>query len=38
MNEYRPSPFNRSGALAGAPGEVVRNKRCATPIGSWRSR
>ena len=26
MNEYRPSPFNRSGTLAGAPGEVVRNK------------
>src|SRR5690606_33937897 len=26
MNDYRPSPFNRSGAYAGAPGEVVRNK------------
>jgi modulator of FtsH protease len=26
MNQYRPSPFNRSGTLAGAPGEVVRNK------------
>ncbi len=26
MNEYRPSPFNRSGGLAGAPGEVVRNQ------------
>lgn len=26
MNEYRPSPFNRSGSYAGAPGEVVRNK------------
>ena len=26
MNEYRPSPFNRSGAQAGVPGEVVRNK------------
>jgi modulator of FtsH protease len=26
MNEYRPSPFNRSGAMAGAPGEVARNK------------
>lgn len=25
MNEYRPSPFNRSG-YAGAPGEVVRNQ------------
>ena len=26
MNEYRPSPFNRSGAVAGAPGEVARNQ------------
>ncbi|MBO9357208.1 BAX inhibitor (BI)-1/YccA family protein [Bordetella petrii] len=26
MNQYRPSPFNRSGPYAGAPGEVVRNK------------
>src|SRR5690606_11150304 len=26
MNEYRPSPFNRSGAYAGTAGEVVRNK------------
>ncbi|CAM3955331.1 Bax inhibitor-1/YccA family protein [Bordetella tumulicola] len=26
MNNYRPSPFNRTGAIAGAPGEVVRNK------------
>lgn len=26
MSEYRPSPFDRSGPLAGAPGEVVRNK------------
>lgn len=26
MNEYRPSPFNRTGTYAGAPGEVVRNK------------
>ncbi|MVW71891.1 MULTISPECIES: Bax inhibitor-1/YccA family protein [unclassified Bordetella] len=26
MNQYRPSPFNRSGTLAGAPGEVVRNQ------------
>jgi modulator of FtsH protease len=26
MNDYRPSPFNRAGAYAGAPGEVVRNR------------
>ena len=27
MNDYRPSPFNRSGDVyAGAPGEVVRNR------------
>lgn len=26
MNEYRPSPFNRGGSVAGATGEVVRNK------------
>jgi modulator of FtsH protease len=26
MNEYRPSPFNRSGGIAGAPGEVARNQ------------
>jgi modulator of FtsH protease len=26
MNDYRPSPFNRVGAYAGAPGEVVRNR------------
>jgi len=26
MNEYRPSPFNRSGSVAGAPGEVARNQ------------
>ncbi|HEY0295479.1 MAG TPA: Bax inhibitor-1 family protein, partial [Bordetella sp.] len=28
MNDYRPSPLNRSGsdAYAGAPGEVVRNR------------
>jgi len=26
MNDYRPSPFNRTGAIAGAPGEVVRNR------------
>lgn len=26
MNDYRPSPFNRAGAIAGAPGEVVRNR------------
>jgi modulator of FtsH protease len=26
MNDYRPSPFNRVGASASAPGEVVRNR------------
>ena len=26
MNDYRPSPFNRTGTIAGAPGEVTRNK------------
>jgi modulator of FtsH protease len=26
MNDYRPSPFNRAGAYAGASGEVVRNR------------
>jgi modulator of FtsH protease len=26
MNDFRPSPFNRTGPLAGAPGEVVRNR------------
>ncbi|ALM83936.1 Bax inhibitor-1/YccA family protein [Bordetella sp. N] len=26
MNDYRPSPFNRTGTIAGAPGEVVRNR------------
>jgi modulator of FtsH protease len=26
MNEFRPSPFNRSPGLASAPGEVVRNR------------
>jgi modulator of FtsH protease len=26
MNDYRPSPFNRAGDYAGAPGEVVRNR------------
>jgi modulator of FtsH protease len=26
MNDYRPSPFNRAGAYAGAPGEVARNR------------
>jgi modulator of FtsH protease len=26
MNDYRPSPFNRTGGYAGAPGEVVRNR------------
>lgn len=26
MNDYRPSPFNRTGAIAGAPGEVTRNQ------------
>lgn len=26
MSEYRPSPFNRSGPIAGAPGEVVRKQ------------
>jgi len=26
MNQYRPSPFDRSGIATGAPGEVVRNR------------
>lgn len=26
MNDYRPSPFNRAGGYASAPGEVVRNR------------
>jgi modulator of FtsH protease len=26
MNDYRPSPFTRAGAYAGASGEVVRNR------------
>lgn len=26
MNDFRPSPLNRNGAYAGAPGEVVRNR------------
>ncbi|OZI23378.1 hypothetical protein CAL26_07945 [Bordetella genomosp. 9] len=26
MNDYRPSPFNRAGAYASVPGEVVRNR------------